>query len=366
MNLSVGHSNRRSFSTLRHQDDHSYYNIVILADRDKLNPQAKSATFIDSRGEALIDLPNDYHLTVIRFTAPTRNIPIFIYPNTGNEGKRVVDDAYYSVTLKYNNVSYQVFLTYVPENVNTSSNLEEYYYVYSYQNFIDMVNTALVAAFALVPGAAPPTEAPYLTLNKETGLISLFSQQTYAGGNDAGTISIFLNSPLAEVYSSFFFRYRDYNQANGEYAEFVVEDTKNNTPIAPVGYYVMEQEYNNLPDWSILESIIVTSGSAPIKQENVPGNFTGATTDDSVPILADFIPDKTINADRQVIEYRPLAEFRRIDLQGTLPLTFFDVRFEWLDIFGKRRPLILEPFGEPATIKILFTKKHKVVFTKKF
>lgn len=360
MSISYGNQGHvHSFSTLRQMDSHAYYNIVILPDNDKKNPKTKLASFIDSRGEAIIDLPNDYHVSILRFTVPTRNIPIFIYPTTGTEGDYKADNEYYSVTLKYANVSYQVYLTFTPENTGSLSNTEPYYYVYSYQNFINMINTALAAAYTKIPMASPTTQAPYLALDRETGLISLFAQQAYAGGNDGGSVSIFFNTPLASLLNSFYFKYRAYNEPFGEYAELIVEDTKTNTPVAPLNYYEMKQEYNNLADWAQLDSIIIATGSIPIKQENVPGALSslGSTTDDTIPILADFIPERNESLVRQTLQYRPTAEYKRVDLQGTVPLTFFDIRLEWIDTKGVRHPLVLEPFGEPVTVKFLFEKK---------
>ena len=67
--------------------------------------------------------------------------------------------------------------------------------IYTFQQFIDSINTALQTSFTNLKTAfpvAPPTEAPFIVFNHETDIFSLYTQQLYdtviAGGP---TVDIF-------------------------------------------------------------------------------------------------------------------------------------------------------------------------------
>jgi hypothetical protein len=213
-------------SFIKAKDDHIYYNIEIK--RDAVNPRPIPATFIDRRADPIIEIPEEYHLSVLRASIPGEYIPLFIYPNTGPEGSRVVDNTKFSVTLSLGANDYRTFVTFISANVTVPSTSEEYYYQYSFQGFINMINTAFQTAFNNLKAANPgnsATAAPYLIYNNTSYLVSLIIQPQYLNN-----IRIYMNDRLYSFFESFNVIYGDFGIAvpNGKNIEFVLEQTKNN------------------------------------------------------------------------------------------------------------------------------------------
>jgi hypothetical protein len=213
-------------SSIMSKDDHIYYNIEIK--RDTTNFLPKFAQFIDRRADPIIEIPEEYHLSVIRASIPGEYIPLFIYPNIGPEGAKVVDNTQYSVTLSLGANDYRTFVIYVSPNVTSPTTSEVYYYQYSIQGFINMINTAFQTAFNNLKAANPGnavTAAPYLIYDNTTFLISLIVQPQYLGN-----VKIFMNDRLYAIFESFNVIYNNFGAGapNGKNVEFVLSQTKNN------------------------------------------------------------------------------------------------------------------------------------------
>ena len=175
-------SYRSSFETLGEQDlpDYIYYNANIINNNtndldtllvDSPDPQIR---FNETRDAALVKDASQYHFSIIRFTmsGPGRNLPLFI-PSV-QIGQSDPNLTIYSVAVTYQqkwNISggqtlnlaiapTPTFITYVPEVTGTTiapvprapttqQDLStEYYYVYTYQSWLNCVNTAIQTAYS--------------------------------------------------------------------------------------------------------------------------------------------------------------------------------------------------------------------------
>lgn len=207
------------------KDDHIYYNIEIR--RELGSTQPVFARYIDRRADPIIDIPEEYHLSVVRATIPGEYIPLFIYPNIGAEGSKVVNNNVYSVTLTVGAQNFQQFVVYVSPNVSSPSTSEVYYYQYSFQGFINMINTAFLGAFNALKAALPAntvTQAPYLIYDNKTFLVSLIIQPQYIGN-----VQIFMNDALYSFFESFNVIYNNFGAVPfGKNIEIVLKQTKNN------------------------------------------------------------------------------------------------------------------------------------------
>lgn len=208
------------------KDDHIYYNIEIRKDPNLNLPVP--ARYIDRRADPILDIPEEYHLSIVRATIPGEYIPLFIYPNIGAEGSKVVDNTKFSVTLSTGGNDYRQFIVYVSPNIFYPSTSERYYYIYSFQGFINMINTALLGAFNALKAANPGntvTQAPYMIYDNKTFLVSLIVQPQYINN-----VQIFFNDRLYSLFESFNVIYGNFGSLapNGKNVEFVVSQTKNN------------------------------------------------------------------------------------------------------------------------------------------
>lgn len=429
-------------------DSHVYYNAVITNTSTTKNA---IATFQEFRGDPIVDVPEDYHLSVIRFAIPGTNIPIFVAsiqagpsPYGSNSNPNLTN---YSVTLSYFSddgksvpeTVVQKYITFVPNDVSeptptrwdvtgvTQNSL--YYSVYSYHSFLDMINTAFSSALAdlitAVGGPVGVINPPELIFDPATQLISLVVEKGYIApaSTAVGYVHIYINNLLSTFMDTFDFVINGQNTANGKDLQFVVEQRINNNytinsgPIAigttntstaitsaslftkkmsggiftasgvPLNatatfnntssmtlsnaatatatvnativnnnFVIMTQESPALFLWNSIRSLVLTTGTVPIKAEYIPNSTQGSTSDNFIPILTDFEPLQSSGNDRSLIQYYPTSEYRLIDLRGATPLNTFDLQIYWQDKQQNRYPLYLPPLGS-ADIKFLLRKK---------
>jgi hypothetical protein len=193
-----------------------YYNIEIKPKFGNGQTQVVEAIFSDFRNDVIISNPKNYFLSVIRATVPGNAIPIFIYPNNGIDGSRTVDNNFFSITLSdlTTNTDYQVFINYVSSYSYFPSTVEQYYYIFSFTSFIDMINTAFETAFNTLKNAnisISPTIKPYMYYDPMTSLFSLIVQKNYINN-----IDIHLNSNLYKFFESFDVDYFSFSSPNGK------------------------------------------------------------------------------------------------------------------------------------------------------
>jgi hypothetical protein len=340
--------------------DHVYYD---LSFSNTLTTPVQALLF-ENRSTPLIKNPNDYHLSVVRFTVPTAYIPIFIWPTVGGN---LPNNAYFSVTIRYSGVDYRRFLAYAPLN-NLSPVDDNYLFVYSYQQFIDSINDALNVAFIAAGG--PATAPPFMVYDAPTGLFSLVAQFAYA--NSIGDYGVFFNAPLFKYFDNFKVIRNGFNQPNGKDIQFFIENKGNNYWNGAVNNfnntgtpdsYQMIQEYDSLFSWNTARSLLLISNTVPVAQESVNVQSQGQTSTGSNyrRILTDFefnlqsgIDNNTL---RSYIQYAPPGEYRLLTLESNQPLFTFDIQFFFLTADQKIYPLYINP-NEYVSVKILFRKKY--------
>lgn len=366
----------RSYSEIKKDcSENIYYNVIIN------NPMVKNlndisgnntsmrAEFIENRVQSILDNPSDYFLSIIRFEIPGANIPLFVMPHIINPLNPLdVNFTPLQFTFTYNNVSFTRNLIYIsnqPINVPISptqfiSDDNPYYYVYTYQHMIDMMNTTLLNCFNDLKIAfplAPPSEAPYFIYNAETQLISLITQYNYSIPN---SISIGFNQNMGRFLRGF-----NFILING-LPTFIIENTQNNAyakpggtiplPSFPPDYLETKQEFNTLQYWNSFKNIVFITGTIPVQAEYIP-QLNGQGSNNFRPILTDFEPLLSEAGDaRSVIQYFPQGPYRLVNMQSCTPLNKFDVSIYWQDQENNLYPIFISP-GQSLSIKFLFTRK---------
>lgn len=360
--------------------DRIYYNFII-GESINTRPsfEAKVLTNLD---EVFLTNPSDYYISVVRFSIPCQNIPIFV-PEIQNFPNTDINRTVYSVSLEYNGfTSGETFVQFVSENPNiqvssiTASNppntTSQYYWIYEFQPFIDMVNTALATAFtnlALASGGLPlGATAPFFEFDPSTQLISLVAQRLFYDRTLALPINIFMNYKLLTYFDSLESTYLGNNNAyapNGKDFQIVVKDLKNNwynpsfvVPANPPNYYRMIQNFPNVVSWNVFKSLQIVSNMIPIRQEYSPSlsSGNGGNTQGQV-FLKDFEPQLNNGGDSRGILYFTLdGPYQLIDLVSTTPLRKIDLSIYWVDRFG-RKYLLECPYNQVISVKVVFIKK---------
>jgi hypothetical protein len=416
-------------SSLESKSDHIYYNIAVTNNQSvPINLQ-----FQDIRTIEIVPNPEDYYLSVIRFFIPGSGIPLFdinpftlnditiestpvllsngqftpamvgltisgngIFPGTTISTFTDVNTLQLShattlttttsvtfvgttdncVSLVYENTAYSVYVPFLQSsNVNPSG-------VDSYQEFLDMVNSAFVTSYAnLIAGAsvAPLTQyPPKFYWDPQSWLISMYVDNAYT---IAGQPQIYMNFDLFSYFQGF----KNYQYGYGLPTlldnQIIVDNDALYVPNPPssfelpyqiiqdgltgntgTNYLKVVQDWTSFHVWPSIESIVLQSSLAPIRKEFVPdagqvGQESQASNNFS-PVLTDFVvpTDTSPGACKGNLEYLPTAEYRLIDFVSKVGFSEFNLKAFWQDNHSNLHPIVLEP-NDYASIKFLFRKK---------
>lgn len=367
-------NNKKAHANIERCDpDHIYYNIVIpYADNAAFNPT--QATFMENRTISILEKPDEWYLSIVRFYIPSQSIPLTVlpiddYPNVNP------NDTTLHVILSYNGInSDETSVIYTTQNqftlpppaatlTNPSYPIVPYYYIYNYQHVIDMVNTAIAAALTNLKtqggtGAIAAATAPFFVYDANTQLISLFADQTFYDVNTAANlIKIYINFPFSSFFNAFPTYLTNLNLFTlGNFTfQYLVANNGNNTV---AGIIHFQQEYVTVGLWNIFKSIVFISGTAPISTELIPstdgsGNVIGRK------ILTDFDPliNDRAGQSNGIMQYYPQGPYRLVNLVSSSPLVKFDVSIYWQDKNQNLYPLYIL-YNNVVTIKVLFVNKR--------
>ena len=241
---------------------------------------------------------------------------------------------------------------FAPAAINGVYPRTPYYFIYSYQRLINMINEAFIEAHnnLLVSTGVPP----YITFDNEKLSYNL-QRSTYLS-----TIQIYLSSSISRYLDSFNYDLTELD--NGRHLQLIVTDVPsdyyqplNLAPAVPGTYYRIEQEYSSIYLWNSFQNLVFMSQSLPIFYENVKSNAEGLVN--FAPILTDFAPLFTSPGDsRSNLSYTPLGPYRLIDMNSTVPLRRIDIQVFWRDELDNLYPVQIRE-GQQVSIKLLFIRK---------
>jgi len=374
--------------------DNIYYNIQMY----NSSSQSVPASYIETRVTPLLQNPSEWLMCPVRFSIPGSDVPIFIaqalpFPNTD------INILQYSVTLTRNGTSSgETNLVWDPTYNSVSVPLVDpftatmpsqnqddfYYYVYSYQYMVDLINQALAQAYAALPDKGSTTAAPFMTYNPDSNLFSIYAQTSYFQNSNPQNISnliIWFNRQLFDFFPSFDVIFNGYNPANntngytgaGMNFGIVVKNNNNNMPftIQPAGntgatgYYEMIQEYSTMFSWNWLQSISFRSNTIPVVQEANTGvagkmgeSLYGSVTSNQIAFITDFEPYNTTTPGifRETLQFAASSDLRLVDLIGNQPLATIDLQCYWTDQNGFVHQITIPPRGV-LTLKLLFRRR---------
>lgn len=392
-----------SYSINKSNSDHIYFNIEISNPLLKGNTTENNyipASFYENLTQPLLSNPSEYYISIVRFRVPGTSIPIFIADIINNQPN--INLTAYVVCLSYQGNDFPQNIIYQPDNISQLpkppipfQDLDTtYYYVYSYQHMIDMINIAFESSFAALKAAfpaAPPTQPPFLYYDATTQLISIVFQTEYAKPN---SITSYVNNILGDNFLNGFpfylntispdlvngkdlqFKIGQINYPSGPYIAgknynnaYTAPLTVSNFyttdvvafPFPPPPYITLTQEYVSLQQWNSFKNIVFLSGTLPVQAELIPSRRTvfneGGGQIAYSPILTDYEPLLADAGDaRSILQYYPTGPYRLLDLISTVPITKFDVSIYWQDYNDFLHPIYIST-TDSASIKFLFIKK---------
>lgn len=344
-------------------DDKLYFNFDITSNTFKITDTSNSLTptgnFAVQYDRAILNRPKDYYMTVVRFQTPTQDVPLFIPDiyDIANDPNITV----YEIALTYGITTHTAKVSWVTQD-NTGGVLgKNYYWLYNYDLFLNMVNTTLVNLFALFTmpiGSLPP----YFIFDPTTRLFSIVAQEQFYGVNAINPIGIILNYPLLALVNNIAVNVLT-SGANG--ATFKVQMLKNANnyyqppnlaAVNPPVYLINTQSQSSIVNWTPLRSVQLISSSLPIVQEFIPSPQNSSILG-GVSIIKDFVPLlNNTEAPSSGIEFVNEGPYQLINLTGEAPITKMDLSCRWSDKYGNTYPILI-PYNQTLSIKIAFIKK---------
>lgn len=375
--------------------DHIYYNITIL-NSDNGTTAPPEVVFNEIRNSPYLNNPQDYYMSVVRFSLETPTLPVFI--PQAQLGQTDPNKLIYSVTLSWEdaatstNYVQQTFLTWTSQNSNEplpkppiefQDLTSFYYYCYSYQWFIDIVNRAFATCYSALNAqvvaagkALPSANAPIMEwdIPAYRGILDCD-----ASGYDLNMdvplstmkpIKIFFNAPMFNLFSSFeSYNYGFSNITFGRNFQVRVRSVNGlNYLLMPAGWTALQiyQEYATTPLWNPVQSLVFTTSLLPVVPEltavpKVFGSdsrfFNVGNNSNITSVLTDFEVGLTTGSEyKPNVQYTPTAEYRLVDLFGNNPLSALEIRVFWKDSWGNLVPFTLNS-GCAASIKLMFRRK---------
>jgi len=374
--------------------EHIYYNIKISPIyKDTEAPQIANSNIQTSN---ILNKQSDYECAVT-FWALRADLPIFICPIAEGTNNNI-NLTNFGVCYSFGGNDYTSSVIYVPNRTFPSYELplsplnnngvqdikNEYYYVWRFIDFVDMVNTAFTNAFNSYKTAhagQPETEPVWIQYDNETGLFSLVAQKAYLTSG----VEIYMNELLYNYFSGLKVYANVYDAPNFKTFRLLIEHNFTNqtayalkggtipAPPAVPDYVINSQEYESRYTWANIISILFTSSSIQTRDEYIPQitnpNLISSSVNAFNPnyrsILSyfDIIYDTSGNSGanwRQYLYYDP-AIYKWIDLVSDIPLNNFNIEIFFQLTTGQLVPLKI-PINSLVDIKLLFRKKKKLLY----
>lgn len=349
--------------------DRKYINVVMAHDEKKEG--YTYAVRKENYNQIVINRPSDYYLSVLRFQIPTADIPLLIPEIEGFPTNTNVNKTVYSVTLEWEDpmgnikTSGETFVIFesvvkssTPRPINADNpdpmiDPSDYYFIYTPNQFIEMVNTTFITAFNALnaaTGGVLTSVPPYFTYDPTTLLITLNADVGYLN-TTIRPIKIYVNYKLYTFFDNIDYLFYSYTGAKG--VQFMIKNTYNNLFS---GIYRMTQQFNSLATWDVFKSIQILSSFIPVENEIVPSPRDPSNYN-TFSVVKDFVPFYETGTDfRQFINYRYSGSYELINLNSNYPITTIDISVYWVDRYGNRYQVSI-PYNQVLSIKLCFIKK---------
>ena len=336
--------------------DTQYYNIII--NPNTLDTNRNDAVYVQQNTQDILTNPNQYLLSVDRFSIPTSYVPLAIMQPLSPSTNTLV----YKLTMEYAGITTNANVVFTPVNENVSPSDDEYYFIYTYSTFIKMLNKTLSDLTTTLKVLGNPAlatlTAPFFTYDSTSGIISLCAQKLFFDETLPFPISIYGNNALLQYVDSFELHYLSDVNSESKAFRWSIYQKYNNTCAFDNTLFQMYVDYTLFSPWCALKTIEMCLYGIPINYEFI-NHVVNAATTASIPILADFLvlynESSVASQARSSVDYST-TERRYIEIISAAELRAIQVVVYWVDNTGVRRPLQFQNF-EKALIKIMFKRK---------
>ena len=371
---------------------HIYYDVNII-NSDPVNNSYAPLSFINFRSSTYINRPENYFLSIVKFNLDTpRVLPVW-RPElcTGQIVSTLLTNYQFGMYLNASGTVLweNVHLTEIenaqlnpsPLPLNNSSLGNPYYWYYSYDTVIRILNTNLAAFWAEVRAMGAPYSGltptpPYFDFDTSSMNIILYGVDVFQTNGGGVGLYFCVNNPLMEMLSTMSFQRKDIAPGNASNTGTGLESLQAYI-FTPVPSYVSGANPPNtpmcrsyitpIPYWCPIESVIFSTSVMPIMATNVsePVSYgtvntpttNGSNNDNVSTIVSNFsVSISASNNFSPSLLYVPSAEYRLFDMLHADNLNQLGLNVSWRDKWGNFYPLLLNN-NCGASMLILFRRK---------
>jgi len=366
-------------------DENIYFSILKSFDGNG----DRSLHYTQTFSRSIIPSARKYKLSVDRFNIPVTSIPIFIFntlknyynlqivygrydygrvvtkidPLTGN----IVDDLRTegSTTILFNSAVQPLLFEGSP--INPSVN-PYYNFIYSYDQFLKIINNALAIAYAqlvaqvkIIVPAIENSLKPYFELDQATNILSLMADPTYFTYSSSGNFCfIYFDNTMFRFMHGMPAFYKSGDQGGRNMLLQIFNKGNNIVTRNSISYIQMESEYGSetLIYWNDAKGLVMTSELVPSRTEQMPTSPNNSSDAPHRSILANF--DFIYNAQNTkplVAQYILQSPYKLIDLNTDIPINKFDINIYWVDYSNNFYPLFLF-VNESWSMRFVFIKEE--------
>ena len=343
--------------------DHIYFDLTFYNNSTSIqaNQQQVPATVFQSYAQTIIKNPEEWSLTVARFSISSNNIPRVIQDPTADD---TTTDLWVGVSYAGNNYDAPILLP--PLILNGQVMLRA---AYNVNQFLDIINAGYIAAQTAAAAAGGPTGSgyPFMSYDPVSGLYQM-NEPDYMITNGTGATNLTMSYDLYHKFQSFPVHINSpitYNHHDVFFYAAVrgdgpVEYTYPN--LGTTGLYIPITQESSWPS-SIMNvnRLLITTTTMPVVTE-----YRGTQTymqlqansqNETKQIITDFF----IGLDQNILPrgehwlYTPNL-YRIASMKGNTPIRQLDITVYVATTDGTIYQLYLNPL-DSLDIKILFMKK---------
>lgn len=345
--------------------DNTYVNVIISnpIDNSTRTPAWKLANYDATFPTPVLQNPRSYYASIVRFSLPIDTVPLTVFPLNTAPGQTNANLSNLLIGIQTaGGAQFDQFVVYVPPNnipapiTSTQFSFTQasspYYFLFSIQQLLTMINTALAAAF-VAAGSPGGGAAPFYIYTPATQLFSLIVTSAFLGSG----AKIYMNAALELYFTSFVFT----TQNNTDTGPFLYFHDLSVLPFGGSSPYQFSEEYVSVDLWLFARHVFLTTTSIPISTEfspaNTPASFNTNGLNNALPIISDYVLAFNNLADiSSLVTYVPTAQYRIADLLSNNQINRIQLQFYWLSAAGMQYPIYISP-GSSISIKIGFFKK---------
>lgn len=397
-------------NTLDPRVDTQYLDVQIPGPDATSGVHFVDATVEVARTQAILDNPSDWYMAIIKATIPLTSTPLYIMPiftqAQGNTGPYDPTLTPYIIGLIVTpssgpQVWFGANVRWSPEVIVAGggpgtdwSNQNQYYYMYSINHFLILINNALDTVWASFLSAYPAyagNAPPQFTINS-AGVVgvqaSVILAQNYTPGSGIPRVQMAQNLALGSLLAGFpLFSPQQANPSPLWDATSILNAQQIYEPtvgildavsVAGFFYWTFYEQTATPAAWAAPRTLLIVSNDLPAWPEALPGPTTGPSPLQyaqpgvnvtqpgggaaQYPIIASYDCQYNNLSDiRSVAFYIPTV-YRLVNLLSNAPLYKFQITIQWSDPENSIHTLSLSQ-NQSAQLKFVFLRKGSPALT---